>query len=513
MVAGRIKKSERRAEAAIRFIESYLFIPEGKHVGKPMKLRPFQKKWIRAIYSGNPSLVRMAILSIARKNGKTALIAALVLVHLVGPEAIKNTQIVSGAQSQDQAGLVFELAKKMVLMSPVLSQLVRIVPSRKRLYGLPMNVEYRALSAEGKTAHGLSPVLAILDEVGQVRGQKDKFIEAIETSQGAHENPLLLVISTQAETDNDLLSIWIDDALKNEDPSIVCHLYTSNPKCGVMDKKAWRESNPALGDFRSEKDMQNLATKAARLPSFSNTFRNLNLNQRISTTSPLISRESWRACEAPPRPLAECDSVYGGIDLSGKTDLTALILLGIFGKEVNVHCYFWTPEDGLLERSKRDRAPYDVWVDSGHLLTTPGATIDYEYTAKQMKEICAALKIEGIHFDRWRIDLLKKELEDIGCDLPLEECGQGYKDMSPAVEAMEEFILKRQLRHGNHPVLNMCAANCVTLRDPAGNRKPDKERSNGRIDGVVALAMASKLAQENIKQGDINDFLNNPIRT
>src|SRR5699024_10265522 len=153
----------------IRFIEAYCKTPEGEHVGKPLHLAEFQKAFIRDIYD-NPEGTRRAYLSIARKNGKSGLIACLLLAHLVGPEAVPNSQIVSGAQSRDQAALIFNLAVKIINMSTRLQELIHITPSSKRLVGLPRNVEYKALSAEGKTAHGLSPVLAILDEVGQVRG-------------------------------------------------------------------------------------------------------------------------------------------------------------------------------------------------------------------------------------------------------------------------------------------------------------------------------------------------------
>jgi phage terminase large subunit-like protein len=178
-----------RGEKVCAFIERYVRIPEGSLVGQPLKLADFQRKFILDIYD-NPAGTRRAYLAIARKNGKTATIASLVLAHLVGPEAVLNSQLVSGARSRDQAALVFNLAAKMVQLSPELSKLVRIVPSGKRLIGLPMNTEYKALAAEGTTAHGLSPVLAILDEVGQVKGPQDAFIDAITTAQGAHDKPL-----------------------------------------------------------------------------------------------------------------------------------------------------------------------------------------------------------------------------------------------------------------------------------------------------------------------------------
>ncbi len=165
----------------VAFIETFCLAPEGQHVGKPIKLLPFQKRFIKAIYD-NKHGTRRAYLSIARKNGKTALIAGIMLAHLVGPEAKQNSQIISGARSRDQAAQVFNYAAKMVQLSPDLSSVVRILPSAKSLIGLPLNVEYKASSAEGRTAHGRSPILAILDEVGQVKGAQDDFTDAITTS-------------------------------------------------------------------------------------------------------------------------------------------------------------------------------------------------------------------------------------------------------------------------------------------------------------------------------------------
>ena len=235
-----------RGQKICTFIEHYCLIPEGAQVGQPIKLMKFQRKFILDVFD-NPHGTSRAYLSVARKNGKSALIAAILLAHLVGPEARQNSQIISGARSRDQASLVFKLAEKMVRLSPELSKIVRIVPSQKMLVGLICNVEFKAISAESGTAHGLSPVLAILDELGQVRGPHDAFVEAIETAQGAHANPLLIAISTQAATDADLFSIWLDDAAAAKDRRIVSHVYSAPKDCELSDQKAWKIANPALG--------------------------------------------------------------------------------------------------------------------------------------------------------------------------------------------------------------------------------------------------------------------------
>lgn len=478
-----------RGSQVVDFIEEYCIVPEGDKVGQKVNLAPFQKSFILDVYD-NPAVTDTAILSIARKNAKTGTIAFILLAHLVGPEAAQNARIVSGAMSREQAAEVYNLASKCVMLSPRLSEIIKIIPSAKKLIGLPMGVEYQAISAEGKTAHGKSPILAILDEVGQVRGPRSDFIDAITTAQGAYENPLLIYISTQAASDSDLFSVLIDDAKTNKPLKTVCHVYAADPKGEILDPAEWRRANPAMGLFRSEADMRKQAEKASRMPSFENTFRNLNLNQRVSTVSPFISKSVWEECARPARPITGA-TVYGGLDLSMRTDLTALVLVGEDADgNFDVWPYFWTPEVGLRDRAARDRQPYDLWVKQGFMRTTPGATVDYEFVANEIAEISTQCEIISLAYDRWRIDMLKKEFSDIGLELPLTEFGQGYKDMSPALDSLEALFLNSALNHGAHPVLTMCAANAVVSKDPAGNRKLDKSKTTGRIDGMVALAMA-----------------------
>lgn len=502
-------KKSTRGDRVIAFIEKYGVTPEGQHVGQPIKLVEFQKKFIRDIYD-NKAGTRRAYLSIARKNGKTALIAGMVLAHLVGPEAKLNSQIVSGARSREQAAQVFNYAAKMVQLSPILAKIVRIVPSGKRLIGLPLNVEYRALAAEGKTAHGLSPILAILDEVGQVKGPQDDFIDAITTAQGAHESPILVAISTQAADDADLFSIWLDDAEISEDPRIVSHLYAAPKDADVLDEKAWKAANPALGLFRSLDDLREQAKQAERMPSAENTFRNLCLNQRVSTVAPFISVSAWKNCAGQVLPFGDAP-VWAGLDLSARTDLTALVIIGKIAGTWHVIPHFWTPETGLNDRSKRDRAPYDVWARQGYLHTTPGATVDYEYVATDIAAILGELNVQAVAYDRWRIDLMRKEFERIAFDVNLIEFGQGYQSMSPALDALEAELLNGRVAHGGQPVLTMCAANAVVSKDPAGNRKLVKDKNTGRIDGLVAMAMAFGAANMAEVEPDLTDYLLNPI--
>jgi len=489
-------------------------VPEGEHVGQPIHLDEFQKRFILEVYD-NPHGTRRAYLSIARKNGKSALTAGILLAHIVGPEARLNTQIISGAMSRDQAALVFNLACKMIQLSPEIQPLVRIIPSSKKLIGLARNVEYRALAAEGKTAHGLSPSLAILDEIGQVRGPQSDFVDAIITSQGAHADPLLIAISTQAPNDADLFSIWLDDAVSSKDKRIVCHLYQADKSVEITDKNGWKDANPALGKFRSFQDVEEQAQRAIRMPSFEPTFRNLVLNQRVEVVSPFISKGVWILNSQEVNNAAFYESeVYVGLDLSAKTDLTAMVMAAYYEDKWHIKSKFWTPEKGLRDRAKRDRAPYDVWAEQGFITCIPGASIDYENLAKDIAESLEGCNIKAIAYDRWRIDILKKEFDKINVELPLEPYGQGFKDMAPAIDALESLLLNEKIAHGANPVLTMCMANARIEKDAAGNRKMNKFKATGRIDGAVALAMAIGSAEKhNEESGDIDGFLASPIVT
>lgn len=490
----RCSRAETTGQKVCRFIETHLRVPEGALVGQPIKLADFQRRFILETFD-NPAGTRRAILSCARKNSKTVTIACIVLAAVVGPLAKLNQSIVSGAMSRDQAALVFKAASQMVALSPLLSELVKIVPSGKRLIGLPLNTEYRALAADGKTTHGLSPAIVVGDEWAQVQGPQSDFIDALLTSQGAHENPLQLIISTQAASDADWLSLEIDQALRGDDPKVICHLYAAPADCELLDEDAWKAANPALGIFRSYDDLAQQMREAVNMPSKEATVRNLLLNQRISTENPFISPSVWKAnkgaaFETPPSDIP----LFGGLDLSAKLDLTAFVLVGQIDGVWHVWVWTWTPKATLIERARRDRAPYDVWVKKGLMHTTPGASVDYSFIAAELAQICNGLNVQAIAFDRWNMSHLKKELAAVEFDVELVDWGQGYASMSPALAFLEGELVNHRVTHGNHPVLTMAAANAVVVQDAAGNRKLDKSSKTRRIDPLQALAMAMGLA-------------------
>jgi phage terminase large subunit-like protein len=389
---------------------------------------------------------------------------------------------------------VFGLAAKMVRMSAELSDpnMVVVRDSAKELFSPLTGVRYKALAAEASTTFGFSPVLVIHDELGQVRGPKSALYDALETAMGAHDNPLSIVISTQAPTAGDLLSQLIDYAKLGTDQQQKLILFTAAEAGAIDDPETWRQANPAIGDFLSLEEVRLAAEKAMRMPSFESAFRNLHLNQRVSAFSQLFSLSIWEANgDEPDMEAFETGPVYGGLDLSGRQDLTALVLVAEAAPgHWQVWPHFWTPADTIQDRAQRDRAPYDVWARDGLITAVPGVTIDYGFVARRIGELRRRCNIRSIRFDRWRIDELRAALSAIGVNVNLEECGQGYRDMAPALDALETVALQHRLQHGMHPVMTMCAANATVVTDPAGNRKLEKAKSTGRIDGMQALAMA-----------------------
>ncbi len=497
-----------RGDRNIAWIEKHCRIPEGKLVGQKVKLSPDQKRWIKSIYD---TPTRTFILSMARKNAKTALSAFLLLLHLCGPEAKANSQLFSAAQSRDQASILFALAAKTVRLDQELSSVVTVRDSGKQLFCPDLGTLYRALSADASTAYGLSPAFTVHDELGQVKGPRSELYEALETASAAQSDPLSIVISTQAPTDADLLSILIDDALTGSDPRVKVALHTAPKDLDPFSDESIRLANPHFDVFMNVEEVRRQAEEARRMPSREASYRNLILNQRVEARNPFVTQSVWQGCGSAPDSDMESKRLWIGLDLSSVSDLTALVAVS---DEGDVYSRFWLPSDGLEEKSRADRVPYDIWANQGFLDTCPGKSIEYEYIAYHLRTLFDTCNVEALAFDRYNMRFLKPWLEKVGFT-PEElerfiEFGQGFVSMSPAIRELESRLLNGQLKHGNHPVLAMCASNATVVQDPAENRKFVKGKATGRIDGMVALAMAIG-AMPSLAEENIDLFIYNPI--
>lgn len=414
----------------------------------------------------------------------------------------------------------------MIEADPELSRLVRMVPSTKTLACYSNGSFFRAISAEAGTKHGYNSSLVIFDELAQARDRE--LYDVLDTSFGARKEPLFLTISTQSNDPEHILSKLIDDGLSGEDPTIVCHLYAAEEESDLSDRKQWKAANPALGDFRDIDDLAASVAKAVRMPGEEPKVRNLLLNQRVAPTATLISRKEWFACAGEVE-FATGEPVYLALDLSSTTDLTALVMVSA-ENGTKVQPFFWKPADLLRDQSDRDFGSgnhrYVEWHEAGHLLTSPGRSIQPETVGRKIAELVGEYKVLGLAYDRWRIEDLLREFDRLGLQafkegekgdgLRLIPWGQGFRDMAPAIDALELAVLERQLTHPSNPVLNWNIANAVATMDPAGNRKLDKDKARFRIDGAVALAMAVGLKSRDRKEedtGNLNDFLSSPVMT
>jgi phage terminase large subunit-like protein len=502
-------KGKKEAAETIRFIQN-LTVPSGKGQGKPFKLAPWQKAFIRDVYEPHCDgrrVVRRAILSMGRKNGKSALIATLALAHLIGPRAIPNGEIYSAANDRDQAAIIFKFARQIVELEPDLRKEVEIIASTKTMISKLTGSTYRAVSAEAGTKFGYLPSVVIYDELAQAKSRD--LYDAFDTAFGARDEPLLIAISTQSNDPEHIFSRLIDDGLSKSDPTIICHLHAADEGCDLDDEEQWKKANPALDLFRDREDLEAAVRQAIRLPSHEPKVRNLFLNQRVAPTSILISRAEWMACTAAddqPVEFEDREEVYLGLDLASVNDLSALAMVSATDP-ARVKAFFWKPAELLVEHSNRDfgsgNLRYVEWRNAGHLRTSPGRSIDPFVVATCVAELTQRYRVRGLAYDRWRIEDLLREFDrvglraykdgDAGDGLKLVPWGQGFRDMAPAIDALELAIFDRKLVHPNNPVLNWNLSNAVATMDPAGNRKLDKDKARFRIDGASALAMAMGL--------------------
>ena len=478
-----------------------LTVPAGKFVGKPLRLRPFQMDFIRDVYNPRSEdgrrLRRQAVLSIARRGGKTLLAALIILVHLVGPAKRRNSTIVSAATTRRQASIVYRFVKTMVQRNPRLMKHLKIIDSTKHIVHRSDGSTYTAISAEAGGQYGEGIDLVVYDELAQARNAA--LYDALMTSLGAQIDPLMMIISTQAPANDHILSELIDYGLKIragefEDDSFTVHLFAANDNCKLLDEKEWRRANPALGDYRDLDEFRSTMKRAMKVPSLEASVRNLYLNQRVQAQAPFLTASVWNANDGAPDERLLYDGerpVYGGLDLSQRTDLSALVL-AVEDDGGNVHLFprIWTPGDTLDERALRDRAPYRVWADREFLIPVPGSVLNFDFLAADVGDLSATMILDRIAYDAWRIEVFRQSLARMGVAVEMMPFGQGYKSMSPAIDIFEQLAMEGKLRHGGHPVMRWAVSNAIVERDAANNRKLTKAKSFGRIDPAVAAVMA-----------------------
>lgn len=512
---------------AINFFPDVLRLNGGEFEGKPFHLLHWQQFIIGSLFGWKGSdgyrRFRMAYIETGKGSGKSPLAAGTGL-YMLTADGEARAECYAAAVKKDQAKVLFRDAVAMVEQSPALRERLTMGDALEKhnIAYLAKGSFFRPISTEqrGRGQSGPRPHFAALDEIHE--HPTNAMVEFMRAGTKGRRQALIFMITNSG---HDRQSVCWDYHLYGaevcagirEDDSFFAYIAALDPEDDPFkDESCWAKANPSLGVTFTEKYLREQVQQAKGMPSKQNIVLRLNFCRWTDAEDAWIGKEQWDACEAD----IDIESLYGregyaAFDLSGKRDLTAGAFVfpaddGTFDAFVE----FWTPADTLADREDIDRVPYRQWRDEGHLLTTPGKTVDYSFVAARVGELHADFDLVKAAYDRWRIDDLRRELDAEGVSLELVECGQGFKDMAAAVEALEQAILNGRLRVKRNPVLRWNAASAVLEEDAAGNRKFTKRKATGRIDGIVALAMAMKLATErdDSKAAALEAFINGPMR-
>ncbi|MGM0927539.1 MAG: terminase large subunit [Pseudomonadota bacterium] len=516
------------AQHAIGFFEEVLCLNGGQYEGLPFEVLPWQAFVIGSLFGWKSAdgwrRFRVAYVETAKGSGKSPLAAGIGLYGLVA-DGESRAEIYAAATKKDQAQILFRDAVAMVDQSPLLKPVIPKSGSPGKEYNLAFHKTasfFRTVSADDGQS-GPRPHIALLDEIHEHK--TPMVVEMMRAGTKSRQQALIFMITNSGTERLSVCWDYHDYAGKIaagvlEDDSFfgyVCGLDQGDDP--FDDEACWAKANPSLEHgIPGLKYLREQVTQARGMPSKEATVRRLNFCEWVAADNPAISRDAWIATqdEAFDEALLIGRRCWAGLDLSSTQDLTALALMFEPSDEDPVWRmvpWFWLPDDGLAKKGDQDRVPYLAWKQAGHLDTTPGRAINKRYVLHQLVDLAERYDLQAIGFDRWRVADLIALIDDEGLSLPpLVEVGQGFKDMSPAVDEFERRLVNGEMRHQGHPVMTWCAANAIYSEDPAGNRKVDKKKATGRVDGIVAALMATSLTLgEVIDHDDITDFLRAPI--
>lgn len=481
-----------------RFIERFCCHSKGRWAGQPFALLPWQWDYLRRLYgwkrADGTRRYRTAYLEVPKKNGKSMLVSALALYHLLA-DGESGPEVYCNACDRAQASIVYTECQRMVDASPELAKRLDAIPSTKRIVYRGGNGFLVANSADVPSKDGINSSLTIFDELHR---QKTPDMWRIFLHAGvAREQPLNVSITTAGE---DLESVCYEQHEYTErvnsgavpDTEHLGVIYAAEPKDDLDEPAIWAKANPSLGETLKVDGFKAELTKAKEIPSEWATFKRLRFNLWLKTEDRFISDEAWNACGSGPIDPEGLrgSACWAGADLSSTTDLTALV--GLFREDdggFQILCRFWLPDSRVGQLSRRDRVPYRSWIERGFLESTPGDVVDYDNIRACINEFARQYDLRKLLLDPYNATQLGvKLLEEDG--IPLAFLRQGYLSLSAPTKELERLILGRKIRHGWHPVLRWMAGNAIATRDAAGNVKLDKSKSRQKIDGMSALVNA-----------------------
>ncbi len=476
---------------------------KGEKAGQLVQLEQWQKDLLSEIFRVNESGVRKyrtVYIEIPRKNSKTTLLAGIA-IYLLLYDGEQGAEIYSAAADREQAGLMHEIAKGMVLQHPELKKKCHI--TRNSIVKKGTMSFYKAISAEAASKHGFNAHGILFDEL-HTQPNRDLW-DVLTTSTGSRIQPLTIAITT-AGFDKESIC-WevhqyarkvIDGVIKDE--SFLGVIYSSDMDDDIYSEKTWRKANPGFGSIVKEDYIRQQVLKIKNQPSFESTFRRLHLNQWVGSELTWISDDVWMKCNGgkyDPPAQSEC---YGGLDLASVRDICALVLI-FPGQSNYIMPFFFIPEDTVIERSKNENINYDQWVRNGLMIATPGNITDYNFIKKKIYELCAKYKVKKIGYDRFNSSQMVIDLTAEG--VPMDPFGQGFVSMSAPTKEFEKQVLNQELNHGGDPVLRWMASNVMLKEDAAGNIKVDKSKSKEKVDGIIASVMAMGEMMTDLKEESI----------
>lgn len=487
-----LKFSKDKANYCLKFFE-FLKHSKGEWAGTSFVLEAWQKfilsvqfGWIR---EDGLRRFRTAYTELPRKNGKSTKSAGKGLFLLIA-DGEPGAEVVTAATKRDQAKIIFEEAKRMVRASSFLNSRIHIC--RDNMSIAKTASKFEPLGADADTLDGLNLHGALIDELHahKTRGVYD----ILDTATASRRQPMIDIITT-AGYDRHSVCYELHDYSKKilegiiENDAFFAFIASADAEDDWKEPITWQKANPNLGVSVKLDDIRSKAQKARELPSYENTFKRLHLNIWTEQSVRWLSMEEWDACqgsvEVDDLQGSEC---WGGLDLSSTTDISAFSLVFKAGNTIKTAGFYFVPEENARKRAERDRVPYDVWINQNYMVATPGNVVDYDFIRAQINKLGEVFRIREVAIDRWNATQLAVQLEQDG--LKVTPFGQGFASMSAPTKELEKLILSRQFEHDGNPVLRWMASNVTVKTDPAGNIKPAKDVSTGRIDGIVSLIMA-----------------------
>ena len=482
---------KKAAMRAIHFIEK-LKHTKGEWAGQRFRLEPWQQFVLWNIFgwknADGTRRFRYAYIEIARKNGKTALSAGIGL-YMLFADGESRPEVYSAATVKDQAKICFSDAVEIVKATDLKNYLT---PYRNSIVYELKGGTMKPLSSDYGTHDGLNPSCGIIDEF---HAHKDSgMFDVIKSAFGARRQPLMFVITTAGFNKSGACYAYRENVIKvlrgvNEDDSLFGIIYTLDDKSEWDDPKMWIKANPNLGVSLSADYLADQVKDAKNRPEAVRNVMTKNVDLWGDAERTWILDDAWQKCigTTAPADLKGC-ACWGGLDLSNVSDITAYVLLFHENDRFQLLPHFWIPEEKMREKIRKENINYDKWVAEGYVTVTPGNVIDYDFVKADILRIVADYDLRTSAYDRWNSSQTIIDLQNEGM-----ECnpfGQGYGSMSAPTKEFEKLVLTGKIEHFGNPVLRWMLASTLVKTDPAGNIKPDKEKSTQKIDGIVAAIMA-----------------------